>query len=207
MAFYGTFTDGKISAVYRNGQSIGCCCQTEPACCMYSATTLASGDMGASDLPDAITLLGVGSLSRSGTGYGDTTDGVIFETDAWAIYRDGVRTTRNCLIQGDGKFTPGDDLVEDQFEATYTLTLYDVEYNSVISTNTVTRVGLCQWLSESTGQGLTYYPDLYVQGRYTWIANDYSPPPPYFPSQDFKTQLSSPVGTYYPNPTTYIIIS
>ena len=189
MAFYGTFTDGRLSAVYRNGQSIGCCC-VEPYCCMYSATALASGDMGASDLPDAITLLGVGSLSRSGTGYGDTTDGVIFETDVWAIYRAGVRTTRNCLIQGDGKFTPDDDLVEDQFHATYTIT----RPNGV---HICSRESLCEWYNADTFYSIWYgisLMDFYgipdAEFKFTIFESD---------AVWIKDGLqNSPIGTYSP---------
>ena len=112
---------------------------TYTGCCMYSATSLAAGDLVAADLPDAITLLGVGSLSRSGTGYGNTTNGVIFETDTWARYIGGVRTTQNCLITGDGNFTAGDDAVEDQFAASYSINYDGIDY-------TANRISLCVWL-------------------------------------------------------------
>ena len=115
---------------------------------MYSATALAAGDLVAADLPDAITLLGVGSLSRSGTGYGDTTDGVIFETPKWARYIGGTRTTQSCLITGDGNLTPGDNDVEDQFAAQYTV---ELERDAIPQTFLLTRTSLCDWFWELPG--------------------------------------------------------
>jgi hypothetical protein len=52
-----------------------------------------------------------------------------------------------CLITGDGNLTPGDDIVEDQFEATYTVTL---PASSVVGSQTLTvnRQSLCVWTSD-----------------------------------------------------------
>lgn len=119
-----------------------CACLFAGACCMYSAAGLVDGSLVAADLPDAITLLGVGSLSRSGTGYGNTTNGVIFETPLWAKYVGGVRTTQACLITGDGY-----NAVLDQFAATYNVTLPEGTY-------VVTRSGLCTWHWGLTAQAL-----------------------------------------------------
>lgn len=111
---------------------------------MYPASSLATGTPGydeyvITDLPDAVTVNGV-SRSRSGSGYGNTTDGVIWENGVWAVYTSGVRTTRSCLITGDGKYTPGNDTVEDQFDAQYTLKL-----STFAESFTVTRRSLCSW--------------------------------------------------------------
>jgi hypothetical protein len=100
---------------------------------MYPAASAVS-----SDLPDNITLRNVGSLSKSGTGYGNTTNGIILESGVWARYIDGVRSTKACLISGDGNLTPGDDVVEDQFEAAYNVNLLDSDY-------TIERRSLCSW--------------------------------------------------------------
>jgi hypothetical protein len=100
---------------------------------MYSATSAVSAD-----LPAAITLPGVGSLSKSGTNYGNTTNGVILESGVWARYVGGVRSTQPCLIRGDGNLTLGNDAVEDQFEPTY-----NASYENLQAT--VTRVSLCVW--------------------------------------------------------------
>ena len=192
MAFYGKFTDGKLSAVYRNGQSIGCCCQTEPACCMYSASTLGSGAIVAADLPDAITLLGVGSLSRSGTGYGSTTNGVIFETNVWAIYRNGVRITRNCLIQGDGNLTPGDDRVEDQFAATYEVTIVHSDLGTQVYT--VTRTSLCRWEFGDPDDAVYVKIEYSSAGIWSVVYDNYDFP--VFTEEIKVGSRSSPVGSY-----------
>jgi hypothetical protein len=113
-------------------------CCAEEGCCMYAADTAT-----ADDLPDAITLAGVGSLSKSGTSYGDTTNGVVLESGVWARYVGGDRATQVCLITGDGKYTPDDDAVEDQFEAEYTVT-GEPEGWSAFSYNAV-RGSLCEW--------------------------------------------------------------
>jgi len=124
---------GKV--VTKEGK-VSCTCCTPSACCMYPA----DHDWGdGSDLPAAITLLGVGSLSKSGTDYGDTTNGVILESGVWARYVGGVRTTRPCLIDGDGNLTPGNDKVEDQFAGTYT------GENGLGQSYVYTRVGECEW--------------------------------------------------------------
>jgi len=124
--------DGKV--VTQDGKVSCTCC---PDCCMYPATQAVSAD-----LPDAITLLGVGSLSKSGTDYGDTTNGVILESGVWAKYIGGVRTTKACLIDGDGNLTPGNNSVEDQFEPVYLVT-NDIFFPPL--TCTVTRVSKCEW--------------------------------------------------------------
>ena len=125
---------GKV--VTKAGKVSCSCCA---ACCMYSAQGLVDGTLVEADLPAAITLLGVGSLSRSGTGYGTTTNGVIFETPRWAKYVGGVRTTQSCLITGDGNFTPGDNAVEDQFADSYIITFNGTPGPSL------PRKSLCSW--------------------------------------------------------------
>ena len=97
----------------------------------------------AADLPDAITLLGVGSLAKSGTDYGDTTNGVILESGVWARYLAGVRSTKACLIDDDGNLTPEDDVVEDQFPGILYYTITDPSYGE--KKGSLTRVSLCFW--------------------------------------------------------------
>jgi hypothetical protein len=113
--------DGKVSCE---------CCDVE--CCLYPAQTLADGEYSANDLPDAVTFDGT-SFSRSGTSYGNTTNGVILEENVWAKYRNAARSTRACLIQGG---------VEDQFADTYTVT--SCSEPSAIGT-ILTRTSLCYW--------------------------------------------------------------
>jgi hypothetical protein len=127
--------DGKVSC--------SCC---EP-CCMYPADGL--GDTyEAADLP--ATLYGKwadradGTFTKSGDEYtlGTVTIRVNAGGTAWEFHDsddDATSTIGNCLIRGDGNYTPEDDAVEDQFEDTYAVGNTGV---------TVTRVSLCDWISE-----------------------------------------------------------
>jgi hypothetical protein len=65
------------------------------------------------NLPDSINFYGT-TLSKSGTSYGDATNGVFLEGEKWAVYRNGVRTEKDHLISGGIK-----DLFLDQYTATW----------------------------------------------------------------------------------------
>ena len=147
---------------------------------MYPSLGLLLEDYTEDDLPDAITLNGV-SKSRSGSSYGNTTDGVIYESGVWAVYVGGVRSTRSCLITGDGNLTPGDDLVEDQFAAE--MNVFNpywlfTNLNSVANLPVV-RTSLCRWatlepvvppeVQSSIGQ---YEPIYFVGGAVLYYSND-----------------------------------
>jgi hypothetical protein len=153
---------------------------------MYPAASLASGLIGENDLPDAVTVDGT-SFSRSGTSYGNTTNGVILEENVWAKYRNAARSTRACLIQGG---------VEDQFADTY----YASATNSVnpelsFSNSPMFRTGLCSWAGERASllyQG--YYPsELGAPFRDFWLLVGFvdgtAPPAPEF-------RLKTPVGGF-----------
>jgi len=175
---------------------------------MYSAQGLVDALFVAADLPDAITLLGVGSLSRSGTGYGNTTNGVIFETPLWAKYVGGVRTTQACLIDGDGNLTPGDNAVEDQFAASYqfqdptAIGFFDGQVRDYRDV-TVTRVSLCYWT----------YKDEFFEVVVNYGGSNFVPNSKWafsgiatFPWSNVggKTSGSSPTGLYTGFPDTTI---
>jgi hypothetical protein len=164
---------------------------------MYAAQALVDGFYSAIDLPDAVTIDGV-SFNRSGTGYGNTTNGVILEGNVWVKYRNGVRSERPCLIQG---------RVVDQFANSYTVTYTPggEPRESVV----VTRISLCVWRGndvcgrpwylmygdqEPFGAGSPYLWNI-------WMAIDESDP-----CDDFQQQLASntgfqntPVGSYSGN--------
>jgi len=140
--------DGKVSC--------SCC---EP-CCMYPADGL--GDTyEAADLP--ATLYGKwadradGTFTKSGDEYtlGTVTIRVNAGGTAWEFHDsddDATSTIGNCLIRGDGNYTPEDDAVEDQFYPTYQVTLPNWGPGGSDLVKTVTREGLCQWyLFESLG--------------------------------------------------------
>jgi hypothetical protein len=107
-------------------------------------------------------------------------------------------SSNECLITGDGNLTAGDDLVEDQFEDTYTLT-------SIEGSIVVTRVSLCRWElpteigSPNLGGSLEYYPINPMEGQPSpaWIAG-MDDGQAMSPAGGEKTSpnLSSPVGTY-----------
>jgi hypothetical protein len=65
------------------------------------------------NLPDSINFFGT-TLSKSGTSYGDTTNGVFLEGEKWAVYRNGAKTIKDHLISGGIK-----DLFLDQYTATW----------------------------------------------------------------------------------------
>ena len=65
------------------------------------------------NLPDSINFFGT-TLSKSGTSYGNTTNGVFLEGEKWAVYRNGVRTEKDHLISGGIK-----DLFLDEYTATW----------------------------------------------------------------------------------------
>lgn len=165
--------DGKVSC--------SCC---EPECCMYAAQALAQSLYSSSDLPDAVTVDGT-SFNRSGTSYGNTTNGVIFEENVWAKYRNGARSTRSCLIQSG---------VEDQFADTYTVTI-PAFFENQSGTYTATRRNLCQWSVAGFEGQLEYFPD-----SFSWeinINNEFGP------INEIKDDpQNSPIGSYGPSPRT-----
>jgi hypothetical protein len=170
---------------------------------MYPADLLGS-TYGADDLPDAVTVNWtdrfVGSMSKSGSGYAGGGATLQVVNGIWRLSdSNGTRNVGRCLIRGDGNLTQGDDLVEDQFEDTYTLTSI---YGSIV----VTRVSLCRWESPPVeigsldlGGALEYYPINPMEGQPSpaWIAG-MSDGRAQSPAGGEKTSpnLSSPVGTY-----------
>ena len=120
------------AVVIKDGKVACSCCAG--GCCPYPAQALVDGLYTYDDLPDDVTVNGT-SFPRSGTTYGNTTNGVIFEGNVWAKYTSGVRSSRPCLIQGG---------VEDQFADTYTVT--GPPGGAVV----VTRRSLCEWTGSDT---------------------------------------------------------
>jgi hypothetical protein len=123
----------KMQWVFEGSSTDPCCCEEEPSCCMYPADGL--GDTyEAADLPDAVTINWPdhheGSAGKSGDEYtAEGNEDVVLKRNeagtAWILEDSSdpenvvTRTVGNCLIRGDGNITPGDDLVEDQFEDSY----------------------------------------------------------------------------------------
>jgi hypothetical protein len=93
------------------------------------------------NLPDSINFFGT-TLSKSGTSYGDVTNGVFLEGEKWAVYRNGVRTEKDHLISGGIK-----DLFLDQYTATWPK--FDETENYTV---TLIRTG-CTWNAPFVADG------------------------------------------------------
>jgi hypothetical protein len=140
--------------VLTKGGKVSCeCCGGEPDCCMYPG----SGGYSSNNLPDAVTVDGT-SFNRSGTSYGDTTNGVILESGAWAKYSNGTRSERPCLIQSG---------VVDQFSDNYQLSP-DFGYPRYgVATITVSRINLCVWRTVIIQGRTAYFWALFYQNSTT----------------------------------------
>jgi hypothetical protein len=100
--------------VITKGGKVSCeCCGGEVSCCIYSARALANSLYDSHDLPDSISVNGT-SFERSGTSYGNTTNGVILEGSVWAKYNNGLRTTNECLFRNN---------IVDEFANSFLLTV------------------------------------------------------------------------------------
>jgi hypothetical protein len=86
------------------------------------------------NLPDSINFFGT-TLSKSGTSYGEATNGVFLEGEKWAVYRNGARTEKDHLISGGIK-----DLFLDQYTATWPK--FDETENYTV---TMVRFDDCTW--------------------------------------------------------------
>lgn len=95
-----------------------------------------------SNLPDSINFFGT-TLSKSGTSYGDATNGVFLEGEKWAVYRNGVRTEKDHLISGGIK-----DLFLDQYTATWPK--FDETENYAV---TLVRFDNCTWNAPFVADG------------------------------------------------------
>jgi hypothetical protein len=86
------------AVVIKDGKVACACCALPTPCCYYPSAILAQGIYSVNDLPDAVTVDGV-SFARSGSSYGNTTNGVRLEGTTWAKYANGVRSTNPCLLK------------------------------------------------------------------------------------------------------------
>jgi hypothetical protein len=125
---------------------------------MYNATT--PGEVVAGNLPSTLRLrnaenTGYISLSVSGTTYGDTTNGVIFENNTWAIYRNSIKTTRSCLFT-EADYNSSTGIVKDDFpdQVFYTSIVY---FYTGATSGVLNRAGLCAWESPETFEGYYSY--------------------------------------------------
>jgi hypothetical protein len=139
--------DGKVSCE---------CCgppeppEPEPICCMYPADQLGILYTG---LPDTVFAEWEnrvnGTMTKSGNTFvsGTVTIARNSSGTAWE-FRDSSDNARstigNCLIRGDGGFTPENDRVEDQFKDEYRLIAFN-ELDQKTFSVIVTRTEKCVW--------------------------------------------------------------
>lgn len=137
-----------------------CCCG---GCCMYPYAQFSDGVAPPDDLPASLPLgeifleLDIGAIAYYGDGAppvgpDDETTRVLRPTaTAWELATEfgHVIHTSPCLIVGDGAYVPGDDIIEDQFAATYHISGLLSGFG--IADFDVVRVSLCQWSYSGTG--------------------------------------------------------
>ena len=143
-----TEVDGQIKV------SCECCslgCETYPAFPVLMEPDPEDPEAGyiqwtadSANLPDAINFYGT-TLSKSGTSYGNTTNGVILESEKWAVYRNGSRTEKDYLISGGI-----DDFFADQYTVTWPKDSEN-NYSSVF-----TRTSECSWNSSFIADGCAF---------------------------------------------------
>jgi hypothetical protein len=133
--------------------SCSCCAEGDLGCCLLDTQIdlllYPNGAITQSKLFPTIVLDGV-TYSVGTLGYGDTTNGVFFETGTWAVYKNGIRTTRRCLISNLNTD------IEDEFPDTLSLSYSAFGYTV---TATLTRTSLCLYEgidSEGCGGSLSY---------------------------------------------------
>jgi hypothetical protein len=143
--------------VITKGGKVSCeCCgppeppEPEPSCCMYPADQLGILYTG---LPETVFAKWENRVNGTMTKSGDTfVSGTVTiarnsSGTAWE-FRDSSDNARstigNCLIRGDGGFTPENDRVEDQFKDEYRLIAFNQSDQKTFSV-IVTRVSQCVW--------------------------------------------------------------
>jgi hypothetical protein len=118
---------------------------------------------------------GTYTLGDLGYGYAESGDWVLWYPDPLEETYPN-RAISPCLITGDGNYTPGDDAVEDQFEATY-----QVDYSAILypfpddvptGIFTVTRSSLCYWESDFDRDAPTAAPEGAVAAKVTLYFSD-----------------------------------
>jgi hypothetical protein len=188
------WTIGGRLVVDSQGRVILCdACPCPPECCLYPAFGL-NVYYTEDDLPSDININGV-SIPKTGTDYGDTTNGVILEDEVWAVYISSIRTERNCLIYG---------VIEDQFSDVYTA---EMIVDGIPLNIEMTRTSLCVW----EGSNSTYDP-FTLRVEYGNVGFPYSWRGFFQPVDDYYYKLnedtsdannstpSTPDGQYYNGP-------
>jgi hypothetical protein len=81
--------------------SCSCCSAEDPSCCILSTLIdldeFPTAEITQDKLPPSILFEG-NVLPVGDMGYGDTENGVFYEGNVWAVYKNFSRSTRTCLI-------------------------------------------------------------------------------------------------------------
>ncbi len=124
-------------------------------------------------------------LSRNGTNYGDTTNGAILEqegnTYTWAIYKNGVRSTAESLVDGINR--------HDNFATSYNVSMDYFEPLQPANYN-VYRISCVEW------SPLVYAPDAFagcVDTFPSWFA---IPPSEPWTGGNFISHTYAPINPY-----------
>jgi hypothetical protein len=128
---------------------------------MYPSFGLQDNLYSESDLPQSIRFYGTSISKNSGeASYGNFTDGVFLEGSDWAVYRNGNRQTRIFLFYGDGGFIPDNDAIEDEFDDSYNVTIYNPTFDDPPTPPTshvvkVSRISQREWIGGRGCEGKT----------------------------------------------------
>ena len=147
------------------------CCGASITCCLLDTQldldVYPNGAVAQDKLPPSIVLQG-NSLSLGALGYGNTTDGVFLESGVWAVYKNGVRSTRRCLISNVATD------IEDEFPDTLSLTYSAFGYTV---TATLTRTSLCVYEgtdSEGCTGNISYNQELATADGNNWVVHGFT---------------------------------
>lgn len=165
-----------ITKVVNAERRVSCSCCEEAGCCMYPADQLSIGYLQA-DLPDALEINWTGQFTGAVTISGNqyTSGSVTLKRNeaatSWVLEDSSTnsKTTRSvgrCLIKGDGNLTPGDDLVEDNFEDVYDVTISGA--GGTLFDGPVTRTSLCEWSGQAVNGTITTISLQYNPITYKW---------------------------------------
>jgi hypothetical protein len=113
-------------------------------------------------IPSALTINGT-SFNRSGSGYGDTTNGVSWNGEGWTKYFNGTPSQKNCLISSG---------IQDQFADQYiinssVLLTGDLPEYEIVEEGDdflVSRVSLCLWQSADATKKLIFLDGISEEG-------------------------------------------
>lgn len=159
-----------ITKLSGSERKASCSCCEEVSCCLLDTQlnldTYPTGAIIQDKLPPIIIFEG-NALSAGVLGYGEITNGVFLENGIWAVYKNGTRSTRRCLISN-----IANDIVDDfppSVEVTYSN--LGLTVNAILS-----RISLCvyqgsySYLGGDRSLSISYNTTLFNGNAWTLIA-------------------------------------